>query len=141
MRQMSREQWRAFVSAGGRTGKLATVRADGRPHVVPVWFVLDGEDLVFTTWHTSVKAVNLRRDPRAALCVEDDRPPYSFVMVEGGVRFEESPEAVLPFAIRIATRYLGSELGERYGARNGVAGELLARLAIERVVAQADIAD
>src|SRR6187551_2124231 len=64
MHVMSREEWRGFISAGGRTGKLATVRPDGRPHVVPVWFVLDGEDLVFTTWHTSVKAVNLRRDPR-----------------------------------------------------------------------------
>jgi nitroimidazol reductase NimA-like FMN-containing flavoprotein (pyridoxamine 5'-phosphate oxidase superfamily) len=37
--KMSTEQWREFVSAGTRTGKLATVRADGSPHVAPVWFV------------------------------------------------------------------------------------------------------
>ena len=48
-RRMDDAEWRAFVSEGTRTGKLATVRADGRPHVVPIWFVLDGDDLVFTT--------------------------------------------------------------------------------------------
>ncbi len=47
---------------------MATVRNDGRPHVVPIWFDLDGDDLVFTTWHTSVKAANLRRDPRVSIC-------------------------------------------------------------------------
>ena len=48
-RSITRDGWRAFVAHGTRTGKLATVRRDGRPHVVPVWFVLDGDDLVFTT--------------------------------------------------------------------------------------------
>lgn len=138
---MSRDEWHEFVSAGTRTGKLATVRADGRPHVVPVWFVRDGEDLVFTTWHTSVKAANLRRDPRAALCVEDDEPPYSFVMIEGSVRLDEGTDALRDWATRIATRYLGAELGQTYGARNGVDGELLVRLTAERVTAQANIAD
>lgn len=141
MHVMSREEWRGFISTGGRTGKLATVRPDGRPHVVPVWFVLDGEDLVFTTWHTSVKAVNLRRDPRATLCVEDDRPPFSFVMVEGRASFQEGADLLLPFATRIATRYMGAEAGKSYGARNAVDGELLVRLSVERVIAQADIAD
>ena len=48
-RNMTRDEWHAFVSAGTRTGKLAVVRKDGTPHVVPVWFVLDGDDFVFTT--------------------------------------------------------------------------------------------
>src|SRR5258705_232539 len=46
-----------FLAYGTRTAKLATIRADGRPHVVPVWFVLDGDDIVFTTGTTTVKAV------------------------------------------------------------------------------------
>ena len=46
---MTDEQARAFLAAGYRTGKLATVRADGRPHVAPIWFVLDGADLIFMT--------------------------------------------------------------------------------------------
>lgn len=47
--RMTETEWREFLAAGTRTGKLATTRLDGRPHVVPVWFVLDGDDLVFNT--------------------------------------------------------------------------------------------
>ena len=40
-RRMADDEWRAFLLEGTRTGKLATVRADGTPHVTPIWFVLD----------------------------------------------------------------------------------------------------
>src|SRR6187455_3531301 len=83
MQEMSPAQYRAFLLERPRTAKLATVRADGRPHVAPIWFDLDGDMLVFTTWHTTVKAANLRRDPRVSLCIDDDMPPYAFVIVEG----------------------------------------------------------
>ena len=59
---------RNFLMGQVRTAKLATVRQDGRPHVTPVWFELDGDTLVFSTWHTSVKAVNIRRDGRVPVC-------------------------------------------------------------------------
>src|SRR5213082_2221160 len=64
-----------FLMEQVRTAKLATVRKDGRPHVTPVWFELDGDTLVFTTWHTSIKAVNIRRDGRVCLCVDVDILP------------------------------------------------------------------
>src|SRR5215212_10806624 len=85
MRRMTEHEWHAFVMDGTRTAKVATARKDGRPHVVPVWFVLDGEDVVFTTGASSVKGQALRRDPYACLCVDDQAPPFSFVMVEGPV--------------------------------------------------------
>jgi len=47
--KMAEGAWREFISKGTLTGKLATVRKDGRPHVTPVWFVLDGDEIVFTT--------------------------------------------------------------------------------------------
>jgi PPOX class probable F420-dependent enzyme len=74
MQAFTAEQ-QAFLLEGTRTGKLATVRKDGRPHVVPIWFVLDGDTLVFTTGEASVKAANMRRDPRVAFCVDDETPP------------------------------------------------------------------
>ena len=67
--RMTPEEVRAFLMAGTRTGKLATVRRDGAPHVVPIWFVLDGDDVIFTTGSTSAKGRHLRRDPRVALTV------------------------------------------------------------------------
>ena len=62
MRHMTEQEWQAFVMEGTRTGKVATARKDGRPHVVPVWFVLDRADIAFTTSATSVKGQALRRD-------------------------------------------------------------------------------
>ena len=46
MPPMSDDEIRSFLSAGTRTGKLATTRRDGRPHVTPIWFVLDGDDVI-----------------------------------------------------------------------------------------------
>jgi PPOX class probable F420-dependent enzyme len=138
---MTEPQWRAFLSAGTRTGKLATVRQDGRPHVAPVWFLLDGGDLVFNTGKETVKGRTLARDGRAALCVDDDNPPFSFVIVEGTTTLSEDLPQVRHWATRIAARYMGEDQAEAYGARNGVPGELLVRLRIETVVALAGIAE
>ena len=107
----------------------------------PVWFDLDGDDLVFTTWHTTVKARDLRRDPRISLCVDDERPPFSFVLIEGTTRLSDNLDEVRAWATRIAGRYMGNMRAKAYGARNGVPGELLVRVTPTRVVAQAAIAD
>jgi PPOX class probable F420-dependent enzyme len=92
------DEWRAFVSYGTRTGKLSTVRADGSPHVTPIWFVLDGDEVVFNTAGNSVKGRNLAQDGRVALCVDDDRPPYGFVLLEGRARLSADPDEVRRWA-------------------------------------------
>ncbi len=71
------DEQKEFLLYGTRTGKVATVRKDGRPHVVPVWFVLDDDTLVFTTGSKTSKAASIRRDARVAICVDDETPPYS----------------------------------------------------------------
>jgi PPOX class probable F420-dependent enzyme len=141
MATMTEAEWRAFVEAGTRTGKLATVRRDGRPHVMPVWFVLDMDDIVFMTGAETVKGRNLRRSGHASLCVDDDKAPFAFVTISGKVELDADAEAMLPWSIRIAERYVGSELAEQYGRRNAVPGELLVRLRSERVVAVSGVAD
>jgi PPOX class probable F420-dependent enzyme len=141
MQDMSVEEYKQFLATGTRTGKLATIRKDGRPHVVPIWFVLDGDDLVFTTWHETVKAHNLRRDEHVCLCVDDQAPPYSFVMVEGTVSFNDDLEELAMWATRIAARYMGPELAESFGERNSVEGELLLRIHTTHVVAIKNMAD
>lgn len=141
MPPMSEQEWRAFVMEGTRTGKLATVRRDGRPHVMPVWFVLDGDDLVFNTGADTVKGRALARAGRAALCVDDERPPYAFVTVSGPVTLSEDPDEMLVFATRIGGRYMGAERAEEFGRRNAVPGELLVRLRAEHVVARAGVSD
>ena len=93
MKVLSREECLKFMMAQPRTAKIATVRADGRPHVAPIWFYLDGDALIFTTWHTTVKAANIERDPRICLVVDDETPPFGFVQYEGIASFVDDPDA------------------------------------------------
>src|SRR4051812_17272918 len=141
MRRMTEPEWHAFVMDGTRTAKVATVRKDGRPHVVPVWFVLDGSDVVFTTDASSVKGRTLRRDPYACVCVDDQMPSFSFVMVEGLVELSTDLDELRRVATRIGGRYMGAERAEEFGTRNATEGELLVRLRPTHVLAEADLAD
>jgi PPOX class probable F420-dependent enzyme len=141
MKRMTDDERRAFLSHGTRTGKLGVTRADGTVHVVPIWFVLDGDDLVFNTGAGTIKGKALARGGRATICVDDENPPFAYVEVEGPVTLSDDVEAMLPWSVRIAARYMGEELSDAFGRRNAVAGELLVRLTPERTVANAGIAD
>ncbi|GAA4149939.1 PPOX class F420-dependent oxidoreductase [Actinomadura keratinilytica] len=140
MARMSDSEWRAFVTHGTRTGKVAVTRADGAPHVTPIWFVLDGDDLVFTTGSESLKARALRRDPRVSVCVDDDTPPFSFVLMQGEATLSEDVPEVRRWATAIGGRYMGEDRAEEFGARNGVPGESLVRVRLTKVIAERDIA-
>ena len=138
---MTAEQWRRFLSEGTRTGILSTVRKDGRPHAAPVWFVLDGDVAVFNTGRETIKGRTLRRTGQASLTVDEARAPFSYVSITGHVEISEDVEAMLPWSIALAERYMGAAQAEAYGRRNAVPGELLVRLYPDDVVAFAGVAD
>jgi PPOX class probable F420-dependent enzyme len=145
MYDMSKDEWRKFLSSGVKTGKLAVTRADGSPHVVPIWFVLDtvGEQdyVMFNTGADTVKGKALRRDPRLAMCVDDERPPFSYVTVRAEAELSDDVAEMLPWSVRIGGRYMGQDQAEDFGRRNAVPGELLVRARITRVIAYAAVAD
>jgi PPOX class probable F420-dependent enzyme len=138
---MTKAEWQEFVSSGTRTGKAGVTSADGTPHVTPIWFLLDGDDLVFTTHESSVKGKALRRDPRICVCVDDDTPPYSFVSLWGKASLSEDLEELRGWATELGRRYMGADRAEEFGTRNGVPGEILVRVRITKVVATRDLAD
>lgn len=140
-RPMTDEEWWAFLVEAPRPAVLGTVRGDGRPHVAPVWIDVDRATIVFTTGADTVKGRNLTRDPRCSLVVQDDRPPFSMVVVEGTVELVDDLERVRGWAARIGGRYMGADRAEEYGERNGVPGELLVRLTPTHVVTARDVAD
>lgn len=141
MPTMTQEQWRSFVSEGTRTGNLATVRSDGGPHVAPLWFALDGDDVVFQTATASVKGRNLTRDPRFALSVDDDRPPYAFVVLQGHATFCDDPDEVRYWAGRLGARYMGDDRAQEYADRNGGSDVVVIRGHIDKVTAFDGVAD
>ena len=131
----------AFLAGGSRTGKLGYVAADGRPLVAPVWFIVEGNQLVFNTGKEAAKGRALARDPRVVMCVDDQDFPYSFVQVQGIASTSEGAEELLDTATRIAARYVGAERAEEFGRRNGVPGELVVRIAPTKVIAGFNVAD
>ncbi|MGI9022866.1 MAG: PPOX class F420-dependent oxidoreductase [Acidimicrobiales bacterium] len=138
---MSESERLAFLRDPVRPAMLSSVRADGRPHVAPIWYDVDGDLVVFTTGASTVKGRNLQRDPRVALCVHDDQPPYSFVLVEGVAEISDDREALRSWAARIGGRYMGAHRADEYGARNGVPGELLVRVTPIRASGSKDVAE
>ena len=139
---MTEQEWRAFLREPVRPALVATVRPDGRPHVAPVWIDLDHDDtVVFTTGADTVKGRAIRRDRRVAICVDDDRPPFSYVLVEGTAQVSEDMDELLMWATRIGGRYMGAERAVAVGQRNAVPGELLVRATPTRVVGRKNISD
>jgi PPOX class probable F420-dependent enzyme len=134
--------WREFVAAPpARTAKLAVVRADGSPHVAPVWVDLDGDDVVFMTSADTIKGKAILRDSRISLCWDDEEPPFSFVTVSGSATTDTDPGQLAYWATRIGGRYMGPERADQYGRRNGVPPEMIVRLRPARVVAKINVAD
>jgi PPOX class probable F420-dependent enzyme len=152
MAEMSEKEIRRFLMQGTFTGKLATVKKDGSSHIVPIWFVLDGnnkngngdrkdDDIIFTTSGSSVKAKNIERDNRVSICVDDQKPPFSFVIIYGTAKIHHYRQNELfRFATRIARRYMGKDNAEDYGRRNSAEGEVLVRIKAKRIIAEKDIA-
>jgi PPOX class probable F420-dependent enzyme len=140
--KMNSDEIRHFLRCGTFTGKIATVRADGRPHLAPVWFVLDenNKDIIFTTWHTSQKAKNILLDPMVSVSVDDQSPLYSFVIIEGYAEISDQPDQLLSWATKIAERYMGGNNAEVYGKRNSTKGELLVRIKPTKIIGQKNIA-
>jgi PPOX class probable F420-dependent enzyme len=123
-----------FLSTGTRTGKLAYLAADGRPLVAPVWFIVEDGNIVFNTGKDTAKGRALARDSRVAMTVDDERPPYSFVQVQGVAGTSEDPQQLLDTATRIAGRYVGDDRAAEFGRRNGVPGELVVRIRPTKVI-------
>jgi PPOX class probable F420-dependent enzyme len=130
---------RAFLSEGTRTGKLGWVASDGRPLVTPIWFVVDGDDLVFNTGAATPKGKAIARDPRLVIAVDRQEMPYGFVQVQGIAEVTEELDEVRRIAGLCGARYMGADRAEEFAARNGVPGELGVRLRPTKVIAELDV--
>lgn len=96
------ELTRAFLAEGQRFGVLATVGPNNMPQQTVMWFLVDGDDILMNTAVERVKAVNLRRNPAASVCVEDG---YRFVAARGTIEMDDDPQRALADILRIAARY------------------------------------
>ena len=134
--------WQEFLTAlPAHTATLAVVKADGSPHVAPVWIDVDDDEVVFTTGAETLKGKSILRDPRVSICVDDERPPFSFVTISGRARISIDPDELLYWATRLAGRYMGDDVAEEFGRRNAVPPEMVVRVTPTKVVATVSVAD
>lgn len=89
----------------------------------------------------TIKGRNLQRDGRAAVVVDDESPPYAFVLIDGTVIIDRDPDGLYRWARAISERYMGADRAEEYARRNAVPGEPLVRLRPTHIVAETGIAD
>ncbi|MGI0050888.1 MAG: PPOX class F420-dependent oxidoreductase [Nitrososphaeraceae archaeon] len=143
MSEMTRDEIRSFLLQGTFTGKLGTISKNGTSHVVPIWYTLDEEDnIIFNTGKNSVKAKNIQRDNRVRLCVDDQVPLYSFVIIDGVAEIisKADQKELFKWARIIAVIYMGNDKAEEYGKRNSSEEELLIKIKPIKVIGQKDIA-
>ncbi|KXO91896.1 F420-dependent protein [Tsukamurella pulmonis] len=128
-----------FLSAGTRTGHLSYLARDGRPLTAPVWFVIDDGALVFATGRDTSKGRLLAKDPRVAVSVDLQEPPYAFAQVQGIAEFVDDPDYLLTICTACGVRYMGAERGEEFGRRNAVPEEIVVRVRPTRVLFNGDV--
>ena len=143
---MSKDEVVAFMREGSRTGKLGVVRADGRPHVVPIWFDFDDAtgDLMFVMGAGSLKAKCIARDPRVTVCVDQMEFPFAFARIDGVAAtfaYADDPDAMLHWATETCRRFVGDERAEAFGRRNADPDELLVRVTPTHYVGAIGVAD
>ena len=86
--------------------QVATLNKDGSPHLTTLWFAVVDGDIVFETFTKSQKIVNLKRDPRIAVLLEDGTTYDQLrgVSINGTAELHTDPEVVHPYALAVMRR-------------------------------------
>ena len=92
-----------------RSATMATIGPDGQPHLVAMWFAVIDGDICFETKAKSQKAVNLRRDPRISVLVEDGQTYEDLrgVSIEGRAEITDDPDLLWRVGVNVFERYYG----------------------------------
>jgi PPOX class probable F420-dependent enzyme len=103
--RMTDDEQRAFVESR-KSLQVATLNADGTPHLTTLWFGIVDDQIVFETFTKSQKIVNLRRDPRIAVLLEDGREydELKGVSINGTAVLHDDPEVVWKYAAAVMKR-------------------------------------
>ena len=112
---------------------LGTVNQFGAPHLTVMWYLLDGDEIVFNTKAGRRKESNLGHDPRVSLLVYDDTG-YRYLRIDGKVRVINDPQIAHADIARLARRYhRNAAAAERAIARFNTEERISYRLPTTRV--------
>jgi len=105
---MTPDEMRTFLDEG-RDLQVASINADGTPHLVTMWYLREGDDLLFWTYAKSQKVVNVRRDPRATVLVAtgEKYEELKGVSITGSTTVVDDLDEVLAFGEKVYEKYWG----------------------------------
>jgi PPOX class probable F420-dependent enzyme len=132
-RQRLDPEVRGFLEERARVATLATTRKNGHPWLQPLWFALDGDDVMIVLLDESVAAHAVRRTGRAALCVHDENLPYRLATLECSAAVVDTPGEVQRWLSSMVSRYRPLADADAVAAEDAARGIVLVRLTIERV--------
>jgi len=111
---MSAQEIEDFLS-DGHTARIATVKPDNSPHVTPVWYLWENNQLWMAIPKDSVKARNIRQNNNVAVTIDTDKAPIKAVIIEGTAKIEElTKEAERKIDRRMAAKYVKPEYLDEY---------------------------
>jgi hypothetical protein len=111
---MSSREIDDFLS-DGHTARIATVKPDNSPHVTPVWYLWEKNQLLMAIPKDSVKARNIRQNNKVAVTIDTDKAPIKAVIIEGTAKVEElSNEIGRKVDRRMAAKYVKPEYLDEY---------------------------
>ena len=113
-----------------RIAVLATTNRDGSPQQTALWYELRGDSIIFNTSIGSKKVRNLKRNPRASVCVAD-HSPARHVAIDGTVTFDE--DHVVEDLTALASRYAGREAGPGVAQNIAKIPHVTLKLTIDRI--------
>lgn len=117
MPKLSQKEMQEFLAERGNMARLATLRADGAPSVVPVWFVFEGGRILITPRKYSAFYANVQRDPRVAITIDESAGSYRKVLVEGVAEILFKPgndDRWRDIYRRITCRYVDDQSADYY---------------------------
>jgi PPOX class probable F420-dependent enzyme len=117
MPKLAPDEITAFLDEPGHLLRIGTIGADGYPSVLPIWFIRQGDDIVFTPRGPSVFLADIRRDPRVGLSIDEDPLPYRKVTIRGTARILHEPgndDEWRDLYRSIAKRYVDAEAADAY---------------------------
>jgi nitroimidazol reductase NimA-like FMN-containing flavoprotein (pyridoxamine 5'-phosphate oxidase superfamily) len=106
-----------FLNEPGVLMRVAVVREDGAPLVTPIWFIYENDAIYFTPREQSEWFSCLRRDPRIALCIDEQPLPYRKVLIEGAAELVfdvGADDDWRDLYLRVASRYVPPAAAEAY---------------------------
>ncbi len=109
--------------------RLAFVGGSGQPHVTPIWFLWRDGTVVMSSFANSAKVRAIKNNPRIALTIDSEEPPYQVLRIRGAAEIE-IVDGIVDDYITCAHRYYGKALGDKWIAGLRGAATQMARITV-----------